>query len=143
MAAGSRRLWAYLAAAGLCLLTLAVLYPLQDYGPESAIRRFHVAISHDDGVELQRVTAQPIQSENVQWLARQVQGLMKAGARYQLLRMQRWPTQVRAAIVYTSPSDERFPMIWVVEKRGRIWRVDADKTVTIMRDSLGIRLRRP
>jgi hypothetical protein len=138
VAANTRRIWEYLAAGVLALLTIAVFYSLQDYGPESAIRRFHAAIVRGDREELQRVTEQKLDSQNVARLAVQVQAFMQEGFRYQLLRMQRSPSQVRAAVVYTAPDHQVFPMIWVVEKTGRVWKVDADKTATIMRDSLGI-----
>jgi len=132
------RLWRYVAVAVLSLLTLGVFYVLQDYGPESAIRRFHDAIVRGDGVELQRVTMEDIRSPNVRLLARDVNNFLRNGA-YQLVRMERSQTQVKAAVVYRAKgSSELFPMIWVVEKQGSIWKVNADKTLTILRDNLGM-----
>lgn len=120
----------------MALITLAVFSTLQDYGPESAIRRFHAAIASDDGPELQQVTEQSIQAPQVRYLATWVRLLQQQGYRYQLMRMDRSPTQVRAAVVYTAGNIVR-PMIWVVEKKGHTWKVDAVKTDTILRDSLG------
>lgn len=138
MQSGGVRGWGYAAAATLSLLTLGVFYVLQDYGPESAIRRFHDAVLKRDPVELQRVTDEDVRSQSVQQLITQVGAFMRSGS-YQLLRMERSATQVQAAVVYRARgSRDVFPMIWVVEKRGGLWKVNADKTMTILRDNLGI-----
>jgi len=122
----------------LSLLTLSVFYVLQDYGPESAIRRFHDAVVRGDGIELQRVTAEDIRSPSVILLARDVKNFLVDGT-YQLSRMERSQNQVQAAVVYRAKgSAELFPMIWIVEKRGSVWKVNADKTLTILRDNLGM-----
>jgi hypothetical protein len=133
---GRKRLWTYLSAGVLVFLTLYVFYRLQDYGPESAIRRFHAAIKNRDPVDLQRVTKQPIDSSNTIKLIGMVQPWLAEGWSYKLLRMDRSPFQVRAAVVYTPPKEEGYerPLIWVVEKSGRAWMVDVDKTVTILND---------
>lgn len=139
------RQWrAYLAAGAISLLTLYVFARLQDYGPESAIRRFHAAIANQDTQELIRVTAEPIGSNNVRLLVFSVGRWEKAGWTYQLLRMERTSDQVRAAVVYLDPMGGTHPMIWIVERSGRSWRVNADKTMTVYndyRDSLGLGVR--
>lgn len=128
----------YGAAAVLALITLGVFAVLQDYGPESAIRRFHAAVMQDDPIELQSVTEQNVRTPAVRELAVQVRSFLSTGS-YQLLRMERSPAQVRAAVVYTSrTTHEQFPMIWIVEQRNHVWRVDANKTLTILHDSLGM-----
>lgn len=128
----------YGAAAVLALITLGVFSVLQDYGPESAIRRFHAAVMQEDAIELQTVTEQNVRTPAVRELAGQVHSFLTQG-NYQLLRMERSPLQVRAAVVYTSRlTHEQFPMIWVVEQRNHVWRVDANKTLTILHDSLGM-----
>lgn len=132
------RLKAYLSAGAISILTLYVFSRLQEYGPESAIRRFHTAIFYNDPQELQRVSVEPIRSRSVISLAGQVRGMLLQGATIQLSRMERTPDQVRAAVVYRNPKGEVFPMIWIVERSGRTWRVNAEKTVTVLYDSLGL-----
>ena len=139
---GSRFPWAYLSAGILALLTLGVFYVLQDYGPESAIRKFHVAAAAGDAGALQSVTQQPVRTQEVQILAAKVRRLLGEGYRYQVLRMDRSPTQVRAAVVYTVGNIE-LPEIWVVEKDGRSWKIDAFTTEGIQRDSLGFSFGNP
>lgn len=126
---------AYVAAALLAAVTLGVFYRLQDYGPESALRRFHSDVINKDTDDLQRVTIEPIESANAFNLERFVYGIMHAGARYELVRMDRSPDQVRAAVIYRVPNSPKdVAMIWVVERTPQGWRVNADKTVTIIHD---------
>lgn len=135
---GGRRIWGYAAASVLATITLGVFYVLQDYGPESAIRRYHQAILKQDRLDLQRVSVQEIDSENSRLLAREVGGFLAIG-NYQLVRMERTPGEVRAGVVYRPRgTQDVFPMIWIVEKKGGVWKVNVDKTLTILRDSLGI-----
>ncbi|MGV3614879.1 MAG: hypothetical protein ACO1SV_06050 [Fimbriimonas sp.] len=122
------------AAALLATVTLGVFYVLQDYGPESAIRRFHRAVQARDSGELARVTEQPIDSPEVQELIRWVDQTSRFGARYQLLRVERQRREVYAALDYTAPNGENYATVWVVEKKGETWKVDAVRTVTILRD---------
>lgn len=135
--AGQKRLWTYLSAGALTFLTLYVFFRLQDYGPESAIRRFHADVLDNNTEDLQRVTERPITSYNAVLLRSYVRSWLSSGWSYQLLRMERFPDQVRAAVVYTPPHGAEIPLIWVVEKDGRAWKVNADKTVTVIHAALG------
>jgi len=133
--ADNRRLWRIITAGVLAIFTLLVFSRLQEYGPESAIRRFHVDAVARDYVDLQKVTTRSIDTVSAVQLAGIAKAFLTGGARYQLLRMERTPIQVRAAVVYTDAAGQTFPMIWVVEKIGRSWRVNADQTMRIYRDS--------
>lgn len=144
MPSSKSRIWAFVAAAALASLTLGVFAPLQNYGPESAVRRFNVALLRHDPLDLQRVTEQDLRTADANELARRVLSLLRAGASFQLVRMERQSSQVRAVVVYTVPSNPsvspgkvQFPMVYVVEKTGRVWRINASKTLTILRDRLG------
>jgi hypothetical protein len=122
------------AALALSFVTLSVFYVLQDYGPESAIRRFHRAVRIGDSNDLARVTEQPIGSPPVQELIAWVNQMNFIGARYQLLRVERQPREVYAALAYVAPNNENYATVWVVEKRGTSWKIDAARTATILRD---------
>lgn len=124
------------AALVLSLVTLSVFYVLRDYGPESAIRRFHRAVRIGDPNELARVTEQPIGSPPVQELVGWVNQMNLIGGRYQLLRVERQPREVYAALAYQGPNGESYATVWVVEKRGTSWKIDAARTATILRDKL-------
>jgi len=133
----SRRTWAYVAAGTLAFVTLGTFSLLQSSGPESTLRSFHAALERRDVRELQRVTKQDLRTQNAQILMRQVNTYLRSGANYQLVRMERQPRLVRAAVVYTLPAGDQIGMIWVVEKPNSVWQIDADRTATILRDSLG------
>jgi hypothetical protein len=129
---------AYLAAAALAVVTLFVFGTLQDYGPESAIRRFHHAIATNNLDELQQVTEQPATSSNVRQIV-QTAAIVAQGVPYRIMKMDRSSNEVRAAVVYTLPYGRQAAVVFVVDKEGRSWKIDADKTVTVLKDSLGIR----
>ncbi len=128
----------YAAAALLALVTLAVFYVLQDYGPESAIRRFHRAAQNGDVRELQRVTAEPVTNPAVGEMYNWVRRMQRIGGRYRLARVERQPTRVYAALVYEIPNGEQYATVWVVVKpRGStLWQVAATDTRTILRRGL-------
>lgn len=139
MGTRTKRLWGYGAAAAMSLITLGVFARLQDYGPESAIRRFHVDLMNDNAGDLRQVTTQRLDSKNVYWLEKQVSSALLSNARYQIAQMDRTPDEVRAVLVYEFPNSpvQEF-LVWVVDRSGRSWRVDADKMRTIA-DSFGPR----
>jgi hypothetical protein len=124
----------YAAASVLAVITLGVFFRLQDYGPESAIRRFHNDVLNDDSSDLQRVTVQSIGDQRVRRLVSLVHNLLVDGRRYQLVGMDRTPDQVRAAVIYRIPRREDRAIVWVVERSDGGWRVNADKTITILED---------
>ena len=122
------------AATTLAVVVLGVFFVLQDYGPESAIRRFHRAVQVGDVRELARVTKQPISSRAVADLSGWVQQMRHVGARYRLLRVDRQPREVYAALEYVLPDGQTYPTVWVVEKPRETWQIDAARTVTIIED---------
>ena len=131
---------ASLGAAGVLALAVAfVFYTLRDYGPESAVRRFHRAVQVRYWTDLRRVTVQPLESPSVQHLAAEVARLTQGTHRHRLVRMDRGRDQARAAVVYSYPGGLREVRIWIVELQGRTWKVDADKTLTTLRDALELR----
>ncbi len=123
---------AIIAAVVLALGTVTVFWVLQDYGPQSAIRRFHLAVAENNSVDMQQVVAQPVTSSDVQELIRGVVFLTSNGP-YQIARMDRQPREVAAAAVYSLPGGQRQVLIWVVVKDHRLWRVDATRTLDLLK----------
>ena len=126
------------AAVLLAAVTLGVFSVLQDYGPESAIRRFHHAVQVGDLNELQRVTKQDLREGSPAKLTAWVSNIIHAGARYRLLRVERQPTEVYAALEYVLPNGESYPTVWIVEKErtaGSSWKVDAKLTYQVLQDN--------
>lgn len=118
-------------AAIVAVITLGTFYILQDYGPASAIRRFHEAIFNNDVGELQQVTYDKINSPAVRELITAVNSIGEPASHPQVARMDRQVGEVRAAVVYTYPNNLRTARVWVVEKHDKLWQVNAEKTVAI------------
>ncbi len=132
------RLASYLSAAALAVVTLFVFGTLQDYGPESAIRRFHHAIATNNPDELQQVTEQPLSSKSVQSIYQAAGQFVVRGIPYRIMKMDRDKGEVRAAVVYSLGNGKQAAVVFVVDKINHAWKIDADKTLTILRDSLGV-----
>ncbi len=131
---------ASLGAAGVLALAVGFVFAtLRDYGPESAVRRFHRAVQVRDWNDLRRVTAQPLESPSVQRLAAEVARLTQGRHQHRLVRMDRSPVQAHAAVVYSYPGGLREVRIWIVDLKDGTWKVDADKTLTTLRDALELR----
>lgn len=125
---------AILAAILLSLGVLSLFVRLQEYGPESAIRRFHqaVALGPKGDAQLQRVTVQKVESDDVRYLENAVVEATAGGRnRFRILRTDRTPTQVRAVVAYTRPVGPLY-LVWVVDRVGRNWRVNATQTTLLL-----------
>lgn len=143
--------------AGLVVFTFSTL---QNYGPESALRKFHASlhniftslnnrkgISENDWAVLRSTLSPDIgpliknpQGANVQPIDpsdNQVVSLVlnqfRANSTYSLARMDRYPQEVRIAVIYSPPNQPPTCIVWVVDKVSeREWRVDAQKTLSAM-----------
>jgi hypothetical protein len=116
---------------------------LQDYGPGSAIRRFHQGVAQQDLNMVQGAIMQPVEAPSVGRVVKRVQSLLQdepprvAGTERDLSR-RAGPPQVRVVMVYRDIDGSPFPIVWVVEKPSRVWRINVDKTETIINDYLDI-----
>jgi len=124
-------------AAVLALLTLLVFYVLQDYGPESALRKFHEAALKGDSGSLDRVSVGGSADQVTREAAATVQYFLKdppsgGGGRYRLLRTDHRGRTVGAEAVYVFPSGQTKTIYWIVVKQGNRWRVDALATARLM-----------
>lgn len=134
MGAPPTRTWSIVAASTLALITLFVFYTLQDVGPESAIRRFHMAVLQGNRSEIDALASQGANAPTTQWLeSKVVNAIAVLHARYQVMHMDRSDTSVGAEVAYVLPNGSTMPMYWIIEKdRGRHqWRVNADRTYEI------------
>ncbi|HRK20521.1 MAG TPA: hypothetical protein PLX06_01850 [Fimbriimonadaceae bacterium] len=138
MRAGSTSVSSLIAALGLGLLTFGVFFVLQDYGPESALRKFHRAAVNGNLREVSEVVAQDSNREFVEGLAGMVFRYARAGARYQLLHVKRENKRVVAEVAYVLPGRPvAYPVLWVVEKERGGWKVDVNETVKIRLQTYG------
>ena len=117
------------AAAALAGVTLGVFATFQNYGPESAVRRFHHAILTGDDKELAQVVDAPNETSAVRDLRQYVTRALNGGSNYRIVKSERSPTQVEMLALYAG----RPPIVWVVIKARDRWRVDPYLTLQGLR----------
>ena len=121
-------------AAILAVGTIATFDRLMDYGPASALRRFHVATIERNLVELQRVSKEPLTDPSL----RQLEGIVienyVAGAKFEVARMDLSQSQVRAAVLYRVGNQIPVPMVFVLDRDGTSWKVNATRTLAVLQE---------
>jgi hypothetical protein len=143
-----------LASVLLALLTSSVFYVLQDYGPESAIRKYNEAVRNDDILALRQATtqldhakapaataAEPDLTTYSRSVAQFVRDRLAANGRLRLDGMDRQPDQARATagVEYVMPTGAPIQFLFVVVKEDHIWKVCPQLTVAAL-NSPGWRL---
>lgn len=125
------------AALAMAVLVGVVFFLLQDYGPESALRKFHQAIVSHDLAGLRRVVMAEANEDDLNRLAAMVEGLARSGARYRLRQVSREDRRVVAMVEYVLPNRLMQPtFFWVIQKSGGRWRVDVESTMDLRRQML-------
>lgn len=120
----------FAAAAVLATVTLSVFAVFQNYGPESAVRRFHHAVTYDDFGEMAQVVTQGINSSAVKELRADVaQAMQGSSGYYRILTSDRSEKQVVMLAKYQSTP----PIVWVVVKQRAGWRIDPYLTLQALR----------
>ncbi len=113
------------AAAALAVSTLAVFGTFQNYGPESAVRRFHHAVANDDHKELEQVVSGSPDTSAARELEARLKAILANSVKYGIVKSERSPTQVEMLAVY----DNKKTIVWVVVKARDRWRIDAYLTL--------------
>ena len=126
MAAPETKLISIIAAALLSGVTLSTFYLLRNYGPESAIQRFHAAALAGDQTEISKLTLRP-DSPNVVELVAEVRKMARLGARPEVENAPRGPREVIVQIVYRSAYAEETIFWDVAETKASRWLIDADR----------------
>jgi hypothetical protein len=119
----------FAAAAVLATVTLCVFGVFQNYGPESAVRRFHHAAAHDDLGEMAQLVTQDVHSSAVTQLVGIVKRALTGGTGYRILTSDRSDKQVVMLAKYESTP----PIVWVVVKESGSWRIDPYLTLQALR----------
>ena len=135
---------ALLASVVLAGITLAVFSSLQSYGPESVLRRFHLALLNDDKNKIASTVRENLSVADIQRLEYQLVPLLRSGDATiggmdrDLIRSNRLEPQVRIVYIYKSPADgSPFPIVWVLEKHRGLWLISLSKTNMVLRDLMG------
>ena len=119
---------------------------LRNYGPESTVRLLHTSVKemYDEqlqgkgiqnwrwaeirGLMVEDPGASPLDSTGNPNAMRVISGLydeFKSTARYSLAKTDRFPREVRVAVVYLHGNGDRYPIVYVVEKPSRIAGMEA------------------
>ena len=128
-------IYSYVAAAALAFVTVFTFYVLRNFGPQSAIRRFHVAAWNGNIGQINTVSLQPFSSSTPTGaLVAFVQELVQVNATYDIQSIRFLPKtsgrdpEVIASVEYVAPNGRRKYVAWhVVELPGE-WRVDCRAT---------------
>lgn len=121
---------AILAATIVAIGIFGLFLRLQEYGPESALRKFHQAIQRGSWSDLQRVTVEDVRSGLVRRAVQRAGALMAIGGNRspRILRTDRLPNQVRLVVAYASPGRQPTYLVWVVDRKGQTWKVNTEAT---------------
>ena len=135
-------------------LVLFTYATLQNYGPESTLRKFHSAIrkinqgqqhtkgiSKSDWADLQATLMEDIGTSldtadpQARQAIGQVASYLQAGYTYSLAKMDRSHVrEVRIAVLYEKSNQPTISMVWIVDKPigGREWKISARKTLSAL-----------
>jgi hypothetical protein len=117
------------AAACLAAITVFVFYTLRDYGPRSALRRFHDDVRSQNAADLQQVTAEPINTQEVQRLAAVVYQIDQHRGSSRVAAVDRDPGEVELLVLYSFGRGTA-RLVWIVDHQSNgTWAVDATKTL--------------
>ncbi len=112
----------------LAFITLFTFYTFRDFGPASAVRRFHEDILSGNIQDLQDVCTVPVNSPNVGRLAAFLKTIEESGAVPKMAGMERAPDEVQVLVLYQRDSGSQ-PFVWVVTRRESGWQVNAVQTL--------------
>jgi hypothetical protein len=145
----SRTIGAYIAAIALAALTLSVFGFLRDYGPESALLRFHQAAIANQTNALQRVCKDKADSEAVEILKSRLGALSAQGAKIRMGLVHRETrfdrvngetvkvSSVVTEVRYYAPGRIE-NIFWVIDHEPAGWMVNAYETVLFPVKRLGV-----
>ncbi|HLK16134.1 MAG TPA: hypothetical protein VKT78_15120 [Fimbriimonadaceae bacterium] len=117
-----------LASILLALLTISVFYVLQDYGPESAVRKYNEGVLTGDLAAVNQISTQPVDPNDADWLRAYVQSFLRTGGRLRLMNMDRTPDRSVAYVEYVEPEPPSIQFLFVVRKQNHIWRISPTET---------------
>ncbi len=142
----------------LGMLVLFTYSTLQNYGPQSTIRKFHSAIHNINqavvnGNKIRKADWEVLRStvdedigelgngpflpnRDVFNIYNSVAERFQEGRAYSLGPMDRRLREVRIAVIYIKDKMPPISMVWVIEKPfgGREWKISAHKTLSAMTD---------
>ena len=137
-----KAIYSYVAAAVLALITLVTFFRFQDFGPQSVIRRFHIAAASGDLPEAGTLTTEAVTSPFTREMIGIVTDLVSSNASYEVASIQRSHGEVLVAVEYRVPSPigiRVIPIVWHVRQMQNEWRIDCPATLAQLRQQVGDR----
>jgi len=122
----------------LTLLTVTVFFLFQNYGPESAVRRFQEAVAAKDPREVTDICVTGASQPTIARLAGWIEQLQNDGAVTVIRGMDRQPTLVLIQTVSELHDGRGVAITWVVKKQTDGWKIDPEGTVNYWRHALGL-----
>jgi hypothetical protein len=123
------------AAVTLTVLTLAVFFTLRNYGPQSAVRRFHQAVASRNPTEMSRYAEESPASPELLELGTFVYQNMLNG-QPRLIAVQPGYNRAKVLVVYQSPYAAPQPVVFIVDQDPKThgWRVNCTATFSAIVD---------
>lgn len=106
---GMKRYESWVVALLFSAMVLAIFYVLQDFGPESTLRKFHQRLSDNDMPGTFLYIEQPVDDPATKLLVSDINNLLSVGATPTVKEMTRRPRLVEAVVEYRLPGSFRFP----------------------------------
>lgn len=118
----------------LSLLTLSVFGTLRNYGPDSVVRRFHMAVLDHDQKQAATLVEPDFDSAPTEELWMNVSAIMtQYNASYEIQNVIRKPNESILVVRYQYPNGERQSLIWDVVRRDGAWVIDTRATALAAR----------
>jgi hypothetical protein len=119
------------AAALLAVLTLSVFFLLQNYGPESTVRRYHEAVAKGDRVTQDQLIEETPDNPAAVQLSSLLTGIRRVADGYRPVNMDRKPGSVLLEVAYIRGNGIMARLPWIVHKRPgwNRWRISATDTL--------------
>src|SRR5687767_14248067 len=123
----------FVVAVILAAFTVGVFYILQNYGPESAVRRFHNAVAANDLDALARVIQEDVRSPAVRELRSRVWAINETARGIILFSSNRRTREVLVVGQYIAGNGYKFALPWLVQKKNTTnWRINVTGTLILM-----------
>jgi hypothetical protein len=125
----------------LAFLVCVIFFPLRNYGPQSAVRRFHQAVASQDMRQIAQFAEEPADNRSLVELTIFV-GTNLHYATPRLIAVQPDANRAKVLIQYQNKYGASQPVVFFVDQTtaGR-WKVNSTATVTALKDFPGILIR--
>jgi hypothetical protein len=135
MRGGTIKPGSIVAASILSVLTLAVFFTLRNYGPQSAVRRFHQAVASRNPTEMSRYAEEvPSNPELLELGSFVYQNMMNGQPR--LIAVQPGNNRAKVLVVYQNKFAAPQPVVFIVDQdtKTHLWRVNCSATFSAIVD---------